>query len=93
MEQTQKNSTRQTTYKGFCYTNKISPLTQYVNSQVFQELPDKIEYFADQSDKGIYTDLRDSLGYTNEIENPHGNDSKLTLTIKFKDCLDKKKSG
>ena len=42
------------------------------------------------SDERIYIDLRDSIGYTNEMERPIRNDSKLKLTIETKIPLTKK---
>ena len=33
------------------------------------------------SDERIFIDLRNSLGYTNEMERPNRNDSKLKLAI------------
>ena len=81
-------------YKQFvawhCDGCTIAPLTDCVNNQVIQELPDKFEYFGYTSDKKIYIDLRDSLGYTDKIEKPSRNDSKLTLKIKTKNPLKKK---
>ena len=42
------------------------------------------------TDERVYLDLRDSLGYTNEMERPSRKDSKLKLTIKAKIPLTKK---
>ena len=36
-------------------------------------------------------DLRDSLGYKNEIQKPSRNDSKLTMTINIKNALARKR--
>ena len=41
-------------------------------------------------DEKIYIDLRDSMGYTDEIEKPSINDTKLTVTIEIKSRLAKK---
>ena len=73
-----------------CNGCTIVPLTDYVNNSVFQELPEESEYFGNSSDKRIYIDLRDSLGYTDKIEKLSRNDSKLTLTIETKNSLTKK---
>ena len=42
------------------------------------------------SDERIYIDLRNSLGYTNKMERPSTNNSKLKLTIEKKIPLMKK---
>ena len=42
------------------------------------------------SDEKIYTDLRDSLGYTGEIEKLSRSDSKLSVTIELRNPLAKK---
>ena len=47
-------------------------------------------YFGNNSDKKIYIDLRDSMGYTNEIETPSRNDTKLMVTIETKSLLARK---
>lgn len=69
----------------------INPLTEYTKKTVFQELADEEEHFCDKSDERIYIDLRDSLGYKNEIQKPSRNDSKLTMTINIKNALARKK--
>ena len=54
------------------------------NNPVFQELLLELDYFGNKSDEKVYIDLRDSLGYTDDIEKPSRNGSKLNLTIEFK---------
>ena len=44
---------------------------------------------ANTSDERVYIDLRDSLGYTNQMERPSRNNSKLKLTIEAKIPLTK----
>ena len=68
----------------------VAPLTDYINNPVFKEVPDKEGYYGDGSDKRIYVDLRNSMGYTNETEKPLRNDSKITLNIELKNALAKK---
>ena len=91
---TSNNTQKFLLYKQFvawhCNGCRIAPLTEYENNPIFQELPDKTEYFGDDSDERMYLDLRDSLGYTSEIEKPSRNDSKLTITIETKAALVKK---
>ena len=80
-------------YKQFvawnCNGCSIGPLTDYVNNPVYQELPEEDIYFS-SSDGRIYINLRDTRGYTNEMEKPIRNDSKLVLKIELKDALAKK---
>ena len=56
---------------------------------MFQELLLESDYFGTKSDEKIYIDLRDSLGYTDEIEKPSRNDSKLNVTIELRNPLAK----
>ena len=70
------------------YTN--APVSDYTNNPVFQDLLPENMYMSNTSDERIYIDLRDSLGYTNEMERPNRNDSKLKLTIETKIPLTKK---
>ena len=81
-------------YKQFvtwsCNGCTIATLTKYSNNLGFQELSNEKKYFGNKSGERIYIDLRDSLGYTNEIEKPSRNDSKLTMTIETKNPLKKK---
>lgn len=65
-------------------------ISDYINNPTFQELPVEKDYFGNDSDERVYIEFRDSLGYTNEIEKPSRNDSKLTLTIELKSALTKK---
>ena len=46
--------------------------------------------FRNKSDEKIYIDLRDSMGYTDEIEKPSRNGTKSTVTIETKSPLAKK---
>ena len=48
------------------------------------------EYFADASNERLYIDLRQSHGYTDELEKPSRNDSKITISIETKAALAKK---
>ena len=63
------------------------PISDYINNPVFQELLLEPDYFGTKSDEKIYIDLRDSLGYTDEIEKPSRNDSKLNVTIELRNPL------
>ena len=59
------------------YTN--TPVLDYINNPVFQKLLPENTYMSNTSDERIFIDLRDCLGYTNEMERPNRNDSKLKL--------------
>ena len=70
-----------------CDRYSAAPISDYINNPVFQELLLESDYLGNKSDEKIYIDQRDSLGYTNEIENPNRNNSKLTITIELKNAL------
>ena len=70
------------------YTN--APVSDYINNSMFQELLPENIYKANISDKSVYIDFRVNLGYTNEMERPSRNNSKLKLTIETKILLTKK---
>ena len=57
---------------------------------MFQELLLKSDYFGTNSNEKIYIDLRDSLGYTDEIEKASRNDSKLNVYSELRNILRKK---
>ena len=57
-----------------CNGYTAAPISDYINNPVFQELLLKSDYFGAKFDEKIYIDLRDSLGYTDEIEKPSRND-------------------
>ena len=61
------------------------PIT--LTTPFFQEFLLKPDCFGTKHDKKVYINLRDSLGFTNEIEKPSWNDSKLTVTIKLENAV------
>ena len=69
-----------------CDVYSASLISDYINNPVFQELLPELDYFGNKFDERVYIDLQDSLGYTNEIEKPNRNDSKLTAKIELKNC-------
>ena len=75
-----------------CHCNGYTPapISNYTNNPVFQELLLESDYFGTKSDEKIYIDLRDSLRYTDEIEKPSRNDSKLNVTTELRNPLAKK---
>ena len=74
-----------------CNSYTTAPISNCVNNPVFQELLLEPDYFSTKSDEKIYIDLRDSFGYTDEIEKPSRNDSKSNVTIELRNPLAKKK--
>ena len=70
-----------------CNGYSSGPLFDYINNPVFQELLHEWKYFDNDSDEKVYIDLRDSLGYSREMEKPSRNDSKLIVTIELKSVL------
>ena len=66
-----------------------APVTDFINNPIAQELK-KIEYFSDRFDERLYVDLRTRRGYTDELEKPTRNNSKMTITIETKTPLIKK---
>ena len=61
-----------------------------MNNPITQELIKENEYFCDKFDERLHVDLRPSHGYTEELEKPTRNDSKMTITIETKIPLVKK---
>ena len=70
-----------------CYA---TPVTDFMNNPIAQELKKGNEYFGDDSDERLYVDLRQSNGYTEELEKPSRNNSKMSITIENKNSLTKK---
>ena len=67
----------------YCKGSNITPLPNYANTPVFQELPTQSEYFT-TADEKIFIDLRREKVYTDNLEKLHRNDSYLTVTINIK---------
>ena len=72
-----------------CNSCTIAPLTDYISNPIYQEIFDVDTYFS-SSEKRIYRDLRDSMGYTNEMKKLTRNDSELLLKVELKILLAKK---
>ena len=51
-----------------CNGYTATPISDYINNLVFQELLLERDYFRKDSDETVDLDLQDSLGYTEEIE-------------------------
>ena len=68
----------------------VTPLSDYMNNRVFQELISEDDYFELKSDKRMYLDLKASSGHVKETENLERNDSKINLHIVLKQAATKK---
>ena len=78
-------------FAGYNYNGcSIDPLTNYIHNTLFQELPNKDKYFGNGYDERIYIDLRDSYGYTSEMEKPIRNFSKLIIKVELRNLLVRK---
>ena len=84
---TQKHILWKQCVKWHCDRYSAAPISDYIRTPVFQELLLKSDYFGNKSNEKVYIDLRDGLGYTNEIEKPSRKDSKLTVTIELINTL------
>ena len=77
-------------YKQFvawnCNGSRVAPLTDYMDNQIFRELPDEEEHFSSKSDEKIYLDLRATSGYVREAKNLERNDCKINLQITLKEA-------
>ena len=78
-------------YKQFLAWNtngcSTAPLGDFMNNPVVQKLKKETKYFASDSDKRLYIDLRQPKDYTKELEKPKRKDAKMTITIETKDAL------
>ena len=65
-----------------------APLTDYANTEIYQDLTKADKYFS--SDEKMYIDLMRSKGCTKELESLTRDNSRLTLTVMLKDAATKK---
>ena len=83
-------------YKQFvawaCNDCSTTPLSDYLNKPVYQELIDEDAYDGYDSDERIYLDLTGSAGYTTDTEKLERNYSKINLSIQLKSATTKKPS-
>ena len=61
-----------------------------MNNPIAKELKKENEYFSNKFDERLYVELRPSHSYTDELEKPSKNDSKMTITFETKTPLVKK---
>ena len=52
----------------WCNDCSTSPLPEYANNEIYQELTKGQNYFKGTSDKKLYIDMRRSKGYTDKLE-------------------------
>ena len=73
-----------------CDGYNSAPLTQYKNSQIYQEIPEEDKFTDNERDDRIYIDMRRSKRYTDELEKINCDDSDIALTISLKEAAAKK---
>ena len=78
-------------YKQFvawsCNGYGVAPLTDYINTPIYQELVDGEDYFEVKNDERIYIGLRAGSGYTEKLDR---NDSKINVHVLLKAAATKK---
>ena len=73
-----------------CNGCSSAPLTQYINNEIYQEMPDEDKFADNERDYRIYIDMGRSKGYTDELEKLNHDDSGVGLHIKLKEAAAKK---
>ena len=66
-----------------------APLTQYKNNEIYHEITEEEVFTANNTDDRIWTDMRRSKGYTDELEKINRDDSGLAVVIGFKEAAPK----
>ena len=72
-----------------CNGCSMTPLTDYINNTIYEELLDKPDYDSDTSNESIYLDLRIIAGYTTEMEKLERKNSKINLVIQLEKAATK----
>ena len=74
-------------YKQFvtqtCNGCSTTPITDYINNPIYQELIDEDECDSDKSNERVYLDLRANSEYKDETKKLERNDAKINLAILF----------
>ena len=70
-------------------SSSTAPLTEYPNNEIYQELPKKRNSFTNTDEK-LYTDMKRSKGYKDELEKLTRDDNGIMLTVKLKAAATKK---
>ena len=76
--------------KSYCNGSSTAPLTQYKNNPIYQYITPQEEYRANPRDDRIYTDMRRSQGYTDELEKLTRDDSGLAVAVNLKNAAQQK---
>ena len=72
------------------YNCSSAPLTQYINNEIYQEMPNEDKFADNETDVRIYIDMRRSKSYTDELEKFNRDNSGVALHIKLKEAAAKK---
>ena len=84
----EKDDDKNILYKMFiaqqCKGCSTAPLTQYKNNEIYQEITSKDDYTTNDTDDRVWIDVRQSKGYTDELEKINRDDSGIALIIGFK---------
>ena len=84
----EKDEDKNILYKMFiaqqCKGCSAAPLTQYKNNEIYQEITSKDDYTTKNTDNRVWIDVRQSKGYTDELEKINRDDSGIALIIGFK---------
>ena len=73
-----------------CNGCSTTPLSDYINNPINQELIDESDYNGDTSDERVCLDLRAGARYTTEMEKLEGSDSETNLFIQLRKSATKK---
>ena len=73
-----------------CNGCSTTPLTQYKYNEIYQHIIPEEEYRSNMRDDRIYTDMRRSQGYTDELEKLTRDDSGLAVVVNLKEAAQKK---
>ena len=73
-----------------CDGCSFAPLTQYKNNPIYQEITEQDKFTENERDDWIYTDMRRSKCYTDELEKINLDNSGIALTISLKSAASKK---
>ena len=84
----EKDDDKNILYKMFiaqqCKGCSAAPLTQYKNNEIYQEITSKDDYTTKNTDNRVWMDVRQSKGYTDELEKINRDDSGIASIIGFK---------
>ena len=73
-----------------CNGRSTTPLTQYKYNEIYQYIIPEEEYRSNMRDERIYTDMRRSQGYTDELQILTRDDSGLAVVVNLKEVAQKK---